>query len=327
METHSSGTGRPPSPSIAADAYTWLYVLCVVGVGAVVVLRAATAVLASSFNGYVLLLAAITIVAGRFSIQIPGRPATVSFSELFVFTSVVLFGAAPATLTVAIDGLWVSLRQRDRRTHRALFNVAEPAISTWAAGHAFFFVVAETSTLGSAPDLQGRLAGTLAMAATCTSFSTACSPPPRSRSRAGDLVRELWRHQAIYLALNVYAAASLAALLVRSGSGVDLQAIGLVAPLLFLSYAAYKTAATRLDEAEHHMREVEHLYAATIETLAIAVDAKDQVTHGHIRRRTAPYGDIGGSSGGDRCDRVESPGRGRAAARRRQARGSRLRPQ
>jgi putative nucleotidyltransferase with HDIG domain len=32
------------------------------------------------------------------------------------------------------------------------------------------------------------------------------------------------------------------------------------------------------------VREVEHLYQATVATLAIAVDAKDQVTHGHIRR-------------------------------------------
>jgi HD-GYP domain-containing protein (c-di-GMP phosphodiesterase class II) len=57
-----------------------------------------------------------------------------------------------------------------------------------------------------------------------------------------------------------------------------------VAPLLLLSYTAYKAAATRVEAAHDHVRDVEHLYSATIETLAIAVDAKDQVTHGHIRR-------------------------------------------
>ena len=55
-------------------------------------------------------------------------------------------------------------------------------------------------------------------------------------------------------------------------------------PLLVLSYAAYKSAASRMEDADRHLRDVEQLYQATVETLAIAVDAKDQVTHGHIRR-------------------------------------------
>src|SRR4029077_851157 len=43
-------------------------------------------------------------------------------------------------------------------------------------------------------------------------------------------------------------------------------------------------AASRIQDSLRHIGEVEHLYRAAVETLAIAVDAKDQVTHGHIRR-------------------------------------------
>jgi putative nucleotidyltransferase with HDIG domain len=39
-----------------------------------------------------------------------------------------------------------------------------------------------------------------------------------------------------------------------------------------------------VEDAHRHIADIEHLYRATIETLAIAVDAKDQVTYGHIRR-------------------------------------------
>jgi putative nucleotidyltransferase with HDIG domain len=39
-----------------------------------------------------------------------------------------------------------------------------------------------------------------------------------------------------------------------------------------------------VEEAHQHVDDVEQLYHATVETLAIAVDGKDQVTHGHIRR-------------------------------------------
>ena len=82
--------------------------------------------------------------------------------------------------------------------------------------------------------------------------------------------------------MNYYAAASIAVLVFATEGGVNV--IGLVVPLLALSFAAYKAVANRMEDAARHVREVERLYRATVETLAIAVDAKDQVTHGHIRR-------------------------------------------
>lgn len=40
----------------------------------------------------------------------------------------------------------------------------------------------------------------------------------------------------------------------------------------------------RLDDANRHVVQLNDLYMSTIEALAMAVDAKDQITHGHIRR-------------------------------------------
>ena len=40
----------------------------------------------------------------------------------------------------------------------------------------------------------------------------------------------------------------------------------------------------RVDDANRHLKELNRLYLSTIETLAMAIDAKDQITHGHIRR-------------------------------------------
>jgi diguanylate cyclase (GGDEF)-like protein/putative nucleotidyltransferase with HDIG domain len=40
----------------------------------------------------------------------------------------------------------------------------------------------------------------------------------------------------------------------------------------------------RVEDASNHLSELNTLYLSTIETLAMAIDAKDQVTHGHIRR-------------------------------------------
>jgi putative nucleotidyltransferase with HDIG domain len=49
-------------------------------------------------------------------------------------------------------------------------------------------------------------------------------------------------------------------------------------------YFTFKTAMDRVDDADKHVEQLNRLYLSTIETLAMAIDAKDQVTHGHIRR-------------------------------------------
>src|SRR5512142_615982 len=40
----------------------------------------------------------------------------------------------------------------------------------------------------------------------------------------------------------------------------------------------------RIEDATRHISQLNALYLSTIETLAMAIDAKDQITHGHIRR-------------------------------------------
>jgi putative nucleotidyltransferase with HDIG domain len=54
--------------------------------------------------------------------------------------------------------------------------------------------------------------------------------------------------------------------------------------LLVISYLSHRTSFGRIQDAQRHVAQVDALYMSTIEALAMAVDARDQVTHGHIRR-------------------------------------------
>ena len=273
-----AGASRP-----AVSRNTWSFVFLVVAIGTAILVSAVVSLTVSPVNRYAFLLAMLIFASGRFRIKVPGRSATVSVSEVFIFASLLLFGPAPATVTVAIDGLYTSLTQRHRRLHRTLFNIAEPAISVWVAWYVFF-AIANALASRSAPAAPAAvMLPTVAMAATyffLNSTLTAIAVAVESCGSAYDV----WRQHALYLAINSYAAASVATLAVRSPAGVDFAMIGLVAPLLVLSYTAYQAASSRIADSTRHISEVEHLYRAAVETLAIAVDAKDQVTHGHIRR-------------------------------------------
>jgi putative nucleotidyltransferase with HDIG domain len=45
-----------------------------------------------------------------------------------------------------------------------------------------------------------------------------------------------------------------------------------------------RTSFGRLEDAKRHVEKLNRMYLSTVETLATAIDAKDEVTHGHIRR-------------------------------------------
>jgi diguanylate cyclase (GGDEF)-like protein/putative nucleotidyltransferase with HDIG domain len=58
----------------------------------------------------------------------------------------------------------------------------------------------------------------------------------------------------------------------------------LVAPALYLVYHSYRLYLSRLEEEKNHVKEVADLHLRTIKALALAIDAKDNTTHDHLRR-------------------------------------------
>src|SRR5881227_3632780 len=53
-------------------------------------------------------LAALTLVSGSATVTLPSSYASISVSETFVFTAVLLYGPAAGTIIVALDALVIS---------------------------------------------------------------------------------------------------------------------------------------------------------------------------------------------------------------------------
>jgi putative nucleotidyltransferase with HDIG domain len=95
---------------------------------------------------------------------------------------------------------------------------------------------------------------------------------------------QLWTQNFAWLSLNYFGGVSVAALLVSYTRSIDLATVSVILPLLAISYLTYRTSTARVEEAQRYVDQVQDFYMSAIETLAMAVDAKDQITHGHIRR-------------------------------------------
>src|SRR2546423_7325517 len=88
------------------------------------------------------IIAGLTLISGSATVRLPSSYASISISETFVFTAVLLYGPAAGTLTGALDGLVISfwLAKRHREPYRALFNMSAPAVSVWCSSNDFFIV-------------------------------------------------------------------------------------------------------------------------------------------------------------------------------------------
>ena len=67
----------------------------------------------------------------------------------------------------------------------------------------------------------------------------------------------------------------------------------MAAPPLYLVYRSYSLYLGRVEEQQKHILEMSRLHLRTIETLALAIDAKDDTTAAHLRRVQVYASEIG----------------------------------
>ena len=260
-----------------------LYLGAVIVAGSTVALLSAKNVYSREVWSDWLMLAVLTLLTGSFTVRVPGLLARISVSDAFVFASVLVFGPSVATVIVALDSLVATLwmRPEHRSLLRSLFNVTSVSISIWIASQAFYWLA--HASPGQTLALSRLVGPLLVLAALYFLINSWLIAFALSFEKDASVV-ELWWENFPWLSLNYFGGVSVAALLVSHTPSIDINTIGIILPLLIITYLTYKTSLARLSDAQRHIAQVNDLYLSTIETLAMAVDAKDQITHGHIRR-------------------------------------------
>jgi putative nucleotidyltransferase with HDIG domain len=258
---------------------------------AAVVLAGAAAVAQSTHRLFLdppgtqwVVIALLTLFTGSFSVKVASINARISVSETFVFVAVLLFGTPAGTITVLLEALTVIFWMTPGRpSHRLLFNLAAPAVAIWVSATVFFLFPGIQPYSRQAiplPDLLLPLTAFTALYFLLNSWLVAIVVGLEN----GQSALRIWWTKFTWLSVSYFSGASVAALIVTYLRDMAPSTLLIIVPLLVVSYLNFQTAMGRVEDSNKHLSEVNRLHLSTIETLAMAIDAKDQITHGHIRR-------------------------------------------
>jgi putative nucleotidyltransferase with HDIG domain len=230
-------------------------------------------------------LAALTLLTGSFTVKVPSLSARFSVSETFVFASALLFGPSAGTLTVVLDALVISfwLSKSTRSLSRILFNVAAPSIAFWTAATMFFALAHVAPGDVHRHDL-GELVVPLFVFALFYFLTNTWLVAGAVAGEKHLSAARIWFSHFAGFGINYFVGSSVAILLVSYAARIDFTVLSIIVPLLVISYATFRSSMGRLEDANRHVTQLNQMYLSTVEALAMAVDAKDQITHGHIRR-------------------------------------------
>ena len=260
-----------------------LYVVAVCVAGALVGLYFAPHVVAQPGLFITLLVFSSVASALKVSLPLASSGSTMSISYAVDFAALLLLGANE-TMLVAATSAWsqCTFRVQSRAAvHRTLFSMASLVLTVKAAGLVYVWFG------GSSPDtplllttIPKPLVGAASAYFVC---NTALIATAIGLSTKQGIVR-VWNENFLWSApsyfVGAFAAAAAAWVVQRGGYWTA----GLALAPVYLLYLTYKVYLGRVQDEQRHVQEVSDLHLATIEALALAIDAKDQTAQSHIRR-------------------------------------------
>jgi diguanylate cyclase (GGDEF)-like protein/putative nucleotidyltransferase with HDIG domain len=260
-----------------------LYVISVIGAGALVLAWFGVTPIRDA--GLFVALLALSSVASGFRVNLPLSTggSTMSVSYAVDFASLLMLGA-DATMWVAAMSAWsqCTFRTESRSPlHKTLFSMATLVLTVKVAGLVYVW-------LGGPP--PGRLDSVAALArplvgaaTTYFALNTLFVASAISLSSRQPVFR-VWNDNFLWSAPSYFVGALAAATAAWITDRGGYWMASLAAAPLYLTYRTYRIYLGRIQDQQRHVQQVSDLHLATIEALALAIDAKDQTAQTHIRR-------------------------------------------
>jgi diguanylate cyclase (GGDEF)-like protein/putative nucleotidyltransferase with HDIG domain len=261
-----------------------IYVSAVIGTGVVVFAAFFPFRSLGGSPGLFLLLLVLSSATSVYKLNLPltRSGSTMSVSYAVDFASLLLIGPGP-TMIVAATSAFSQCTFRSKEPnppHRTLFSMACLVLTVQAAGAVYVWLGGVPGSLG----LQ-TLGRPLVGAATTYFMVNTVGVATAIALSTGESVRKVWNENFLWSAPSYFVGTSVAAVAAWITAEFPGKWLApLAAAPLYLTYRSYKVYLGRIEDEQRHVREMADLHLATIEALALAIDAKDQTSQSHIRR-------------------------------------------
>lgn len=270
----------------------WYWALvCVLGLAAVVLAFVLDLPRNDSSKWEVASFIALALLVGGKKITLDRRrkddeAISMSLGFAVTFASVIRFGPQMAVPIAVASCLSSCLYPKRQKWHQLVFNVGLSAVEALVGGVVFVYVngwslemqLAKTFAAIAASSLSFYLVNTVGVATMISLFTK-------------EKLLPVWKENFLWTAPSYFASACggvLAMLLFKESSVAVLL---FVLPVAYLVYHSFVIYIARAEDKQRHIEELQikqaelaDLYLATIKSLALAIDAKDQYTHQHIIR-------------------------------------------
>jgi diguanylate cyclase (GGDEF)-like protein/putative nucleotidyltransferase with HDIG domain len=233
-----------------------------------------TAAISSS---YFVLMAFLAVVMAHTKLRLVG--SSLSLLTTVALVAVMMLGTKAAVL-VGVIGVVTQCALPPRRFifHHLAFNLGMIVATISAVGAGYYAVV--RSTPAPAGDL---LIGALISSMIYYLGNSLCVSLIISLTNKKSFFR-LWHDNFLYTAPSFFVAGLLAALVAHFAASFRVTVLLVVVPILYLCFYSYQVYLRSLENEKKHSAEMADLFSSTLSTLALAIDAKDPYTHGHIQR-------------------------------------------
>lgn len=222
-----------------------------------------------------LLLCAVTVLAiSRIGFRIPGKTNKVTLSGAFYFISFLLYGLMPSVVLVGVDAAVSSAIEKERRKLIG-FEVGVASLSLFLSGGLVSLLLPDENYLKA--DLVTLITGAVLLGLGYFATNSALVS-------FGAEFAAAWKESFLWASAPGLVGVFIACLVVKLIDSVSFYAFIVAVPVLAIAYMTYRVYLDKVETAIHHGEEMTGVHLRTIEALAIAIDAKDEVTHDHVER-------------------------------------------
>ena len=221
---------------------------------------------------------ACTVITSRLKVRLPGITGTMSVNFFFILIGIIELDLRQVLAITCAGTLGQMLWHAGRRPRavQLVFNLSSIILASYA-GYTVYHWRWLRALDGSLPVLLFASTTVFFLVNTLTISAIVAMTENKH-------LFAVWRDSFVWTAAQYMVGATLAGLVHGLGRQSAWQITLLLLPVIYLVYRSYDLYLSRLEEEKKHVAEMADLHLRTIEALALAIDAKDDTTHDHLRR-------------------------------------------